>query len=118
MTVVNGSKDCGNSPKNTFVQAIAVALEKGKPDPDDFSPDVVCEFGPGDTIRGQKALADAFDKRGSAAVITVSHAISHGKVGAASGETELATGELRRFCYVITFTNAKANCVASIRRYG
>lgn len=40
---MQGSKDCGNSPKNKFAQDVAVALECGEAEPSAFSEDVIWE---------------------------------------------------------------------------
>ncbi|WP_417407985.1 hypothetical protein [Hoeflea sp.] len=117
MTEIHGSKDCGNSPKNTFVQKIAIALESGEAKLENFSEDVIWERSAEVQVTGRSALAKALAAQPTPAVITVDHAISHGKAGAASGEVTLANGEGRRFSHVLDFTNAKANCVSRIRSY-
>lgn len=117
MTVIHGSKDCGNSPKNTFVQEIAIALESGEVNLENFSEVVIWERSAGERITGRSALANALMVQTAPAAITVDHAISHGRAGAASGEVTLANGEGRRFSHVLEFTNAKANCVSRIKSY-
>lgn len=117
MTEIHGSKDCGNSPKNTFVQKIAIALEGGEAKLENFSEDVIWERSAEVQVTGRSALAKALMAQAAPTVITVYHAISHGKAGAASGEVTLANGEGRRFSHVLEFTNAKANCVSRIRSY-
>lgn len=117
MTRIKASGDCGNSPKNKFVQDIAIALEAGKSAPDMFSETVVWEGVHEAPLKGQDALSDVLATLEEPAVITVEHAISHGKVGAASGEVTFNDGRIRRFSHVVEFTNAKANCVAVIKSY-
>lgn len=117
MTKIQTSKDCGNSPKNRFVQKIALALEAGEARSEDFSEDVVWECSAEEQIIGRDALLRAIAAKVSPAAITVEHAISHGKVGAASGHATLGTGERRRFSHVLEFTNAKASCVSAIKSY-
>ena len=41
MTKIEESRDCGNSPKNSFVQTVAIALETGEALPEAFSDAVV-----------------------------------------------------------------------------
>lgn len=113
---VHGSKDCGNSPKNKFVQDVAVAMECGEAMPDAFSEDVTWEQ-PAQPIFGKDAVLDYLGSLTKPTSVTVQHAISHGKVGAASGEVTLENGQIRRFCHMFEFTNSKANCVAVVRSY-
>lgn len=117
LTQVQGSKDCGNSPKNKFVQDVAVAMERGEAIPDAVSEDVTWEQPATQLILGKTAIFEHLRSRPEPSSIIVQHAISHGKVGAASGEVILANGQTRRFCHVFEFTNTKANCIAVIRSY-
>ena len=114
---VQGSKDCGNSPKNKFAQDVAVALECGEAEPSMFSEDMVWENPKTDPITGKRSVLEHIGDRPRPTSVTVQHAISHGKVGAASGEVTFANRHTRRFCHVFEFTTAKANCVAVIRSY-
>lgn len=117
MTKITGSEDCGNSPKNQFAQDLAVALEIGKAKSEDFSEDVTWDQDSDSSINGRDALLKELSARAEPASITVDHAISHGKVGAASGEVTLGNGHRRRFSHVFEFTNTKANCVSVIKSY-
>lgn len=117
MTQVQGSKDCGNSPKNKFVQDVAVAIECGEVVPDAFSEDVTWELPSTEPVSGKSTVFEHLGSRPRPHSVTVLHAISHGKVGAASGEVTLENGQTQRFCHVFEFTNAKANCVAVVRSY-
>jgi hypothetical protein len=114
---VQGSKDCGNSPKNKFAQDMAVAMECGDAEPSAFSEDVIWENPSTEPISGKSAVLKHLGNRPRPSSVTVQHAISHGKVGAASGEVMFANGQTRRFCHVFDFTSAKANCVAVVRSY-
>lgn len=118
MAQVHGSKDCGNSPKNKFVQDVAVALECGEAIPGAFSEIVIWEIASMQPISGKDTVFKEFAARPKASSIVVQHAISHGKVRAACGEATFTNGDTRRFCHVFEFTNAKGNCVAVIRSYG
>ena len=117
MTRVTGSRDCGNSPKNKFVQDIATGLELGEATPQHFSEDVIWEGVSEDPINGMGALMQELARRTTPIAITIEHAISHGRVGCASGETAIGNGRSRRFSHVFEFTNAKANRVAMINTY-
>ena len=117
MTKVQESKDCGNSPKNRFVQDVAIALETGLLQPEMIASNVACHGIADSPIEGLQQLERYLADRATPAAIVINHAISHGKVGAASGETTLANGHKRRFSHILEFTNTKANCVASIDSY-
>ncbi len=56
MTQIQGSKDCGNSPKNQFVQDVAVAIECGDIMPEAFSEDVTWEQPATQLMSGKNAL--------------------------------------------------------------
>lgn len=117
MTEIQGSKDCGNSPKNKFVQDVAISLETGEIDSECLSEDAVWHGVKNKPIEGIKAIGDQLADKAKPAAIVIEHAISHGKVGAASGEATLANGHTRRFSHIFEFTNTKANCVAAIKSY-
>lgn len=117
MPRIAGSGDCGNSPKNKFVQDAAIEIESGRIVPAHFSENVIWERSTEPPVRGRQALIPALATRTKPVAITVDHAISHGKTGAASGEVTLPNGEKRRFSHVFEFTNAKAVCVAVIKSY-
>lgn len=109
------SADCGNSPKNTFVQRIAIALETDEADPETFDPSVTWETSAIDQITGRTDFLHAIAARPMPMKVVIEHAISHGRVGAASGETIMANGDRRRFSHVLAFTNSRAKIVASLK---
>ena len=117
MTTINGSKDCGNSPKNSFVEKIAIALTTGRAEEGDFSKDVIWEGSLGETVEGRPALFQAVASQPKPDIVTIEHAISHGRAGAASGRLTLVNGEVRRFCHVLEFTSVKANCISTIKSF-
>lgn len=118
MTEIIDSADCGNSPKNRFVQDIAIALETGAEQGDQFDENVAWARTPDEQITGRDALVAVVAAKQSPAKVIVEHAISHGKVGAANGEVILPNGQSYRFCHVIAFSSVKANCVTTIASYG
>ena len=121
MTKIEESRDCGNSPKNSFVQTVAIALETGEALPEAFS-DAVVWHGAGTEplkpLEGIEAVQAHLDSLMAPVAVVIEHAISHGRTGAASGEVTLADGRTRRFAHVLEFTSAKANRVAVIKSYG
>ena len=110
MTKIVESKDCGNSPKNLFVQTLAISIERCNRAA--FSRCVVEDIAwtyPGrSVIVGRDAAIGLLDSACSQAPveIEVEHAISHGKSGAANGTVQLASGERIRFCHVVGFATA------------
>lgn len=109
--------NCGNSPKNQFVQDVAIALETGQITSETLSETVVW-LGPSpSTLNGRTAIINHARSRAKPQTVRILSAISHGKVGMANGETTLKGGEVRRFCHVIEFTNSKATTVALIQTY-
>ncbi|MGZ9812212.1 hypothetical protein ACXN5S_17250 [Pseudoroseicyclus sp. H15] len=115
---ITGSGDCGNSPKNLFAQEVAIALEGG-PLKEGMLDEAVTWARPGGAppLEGLEAMRAALAEQ-EVVAIRVDHAMSHGRVGMANGETELPDGTRRRFAHVLTFTSAKGNKVARIQSYG
>lgn len=117
MTVIQASKSCGNSPKNRFVQDVAISLETGEIEPGVLSDDVVWYGVTSEPLEGRNAVEDELAERAKPSAIVVEYALSHGKIGAANGEVTLANGHTRRFSHVLVFTSLKATCVAVIKSY-
>jgi hypothetical protein len=117
MTDILGSSDCGNSPKNRFAQDLAISIETGVIESGYLSVNIVWQGARNTPIEGRNAVQKELADRQKPAAIVIDRAISHGKVGAVSGELTFADGEMRRFSHVFEFTTAKANCVAVIKSY-
>ncbi|WP_319520237.1 hypothetical protein [uncultured Martelella sp.] len=114
---INGSRDCGNSPKNRIVQDIAVAIETGDLPESAVTDSTVWHRADGSKLKGAASLRCALDEVLPADSIIVDHSISHGKAGAANGVSVLADGRTRRFCHVVEFTSVKATTIAEINSY-
>jgi hypothetical protein len=86
MTKIIISEDCGNSPKNIFVQDITIAFAKGDSKfiagkvTDDFRWNIIGD----QLIEGKDRIAEALDeiKKDSVEVLTIRHIATHGKAGA------------------------------------
>ncbi len=117
MTEIARKASCGNSPKNTFVQELAIALLMNDADGIIAGTSEVVEWNiAGDTIttgRDQLLALECPEK----AEIEVSHAISHGREGSASGNYTLADGSVYDFADVYEFVNTTAKAVKSIRSF-
>ena len=116
MVKITGSRDCGNSPKNAFVQLIGVTIEQGEL-LDDASPDDIVWETPHGVHEGLEAVKGALASVDLPVSIVAEHAITHGKVGATSGVSTLENGKSRRYSHVIEFTNTKAIKVTRIKSY-
>lgn len=120
MTRITGSGDCRNSPKNAFMQEVAIGLLTGAETLDASLAETVTLRRNGHAdVKGAEAVralaADLFRDRHDALI--VHHAISHGKVGAANGVA--VKGDARTaFAVVAEFATAKADRVAVIDLYG
>jgi hypothetical protein len=121
MTRVIVSEDCGNSPKNIFVQEFTVAMIKG--DTKFLLQSVVDEIRwnvTGDkVIHGKDHVIRALEERKNdpALELTIQHIATHGKTGAVDGQIKFKGGKTHAFCNVYAFSNSKGNCVKEITSY-
>ena len=121
MTKVVLSKDCGNSPKNIFLEKLTIAFAKGDAKfilgnvTDDIHWNIV-----GDRlVQGKDAFAEALKwmKNEQTVELTINHVTTHGKAGAVNGTTKLKNGKRRAFCDVYEFNGAKGTSVKEITSY-
>lgn len=121
--------DCGNSPKNEFVQTLTVAFVTGNADlvsasvTDDVRWDIVGVA----PITGKAAVLAVFGNpnREPITELVVDKVITHGKAGSVNGTFVLSEdrggGKFRSkhyaFCYVYEFANAKATSIKEIMSY-
>lgn len=119
MTHVIIREDCGNSPKNRFVQDLTIAFARRNiPYILDSVSDDICWIRPGEkTLQGKAELAAVLEKLDRVAEITVYHAFTHGKTGAVNGVMQLENGQSIAFCDVYVFSNAKGNSVSEVTTY-
>ncbi len=121
MTRVIIGEDCGNSPKNIFVQDLTVAFVKGdsryllKNVTDDVRWDILGE----QIIQGKDGIAKVLEERknNKAAELTIHHITTHGKAGAADGRIKFKNGKTHAFCNIYEFSNAKGTSVKEITSY-
>ena len=121
MTRVIVGEDCGNSPKNIFVQNLTVAFAKGDSKfilggvTEDIRWNIV-----GDRlIQGKAAFAQELEqlKKEKAVELMIHHIATHGKSGAANGTTKLKNGKTLSFCDVYEFNDTKGTRVQEITSY-
>lgn len=121
MTKVIASEDCGNSPKNKFLQdlTIAFATANSKFILDRVASDIRWNI-VGDTLIEGKDNFSAFLKQREndrALELTIQHIATHGKAGAVNGTVTLENGKTRAFCDVYEFTNTKGSKVKEVTSY-
>ena len=117
MTQINRSADCGNSPKNTTTETLAVALETLAMEQlkSMLAATVIWRL-PKVTITGIDAVAAYLSEQSAPIKLNIDRVVSHGKAGAVNG---IAThGKTpRRFCHLIEFTSVKCERVSRIESY-
>ena len=120
MTIIERSKDCGNSPKNQLVEDLTVAISTGDGQTAShlITDDAQWKILGGEVFDGREAILQALELTDSNSVLrlTIWHVLSHGKTGAANG-TILYQNSERNFCHVIEFANAKGISVRAITSY-
>ena len=121
MTKVILSEDCGNSPKNVFVQEITIALAKGdsKFILESMTEDAHWNILGHQHIQEKEPLVEVLklSKLGKVTQLTIQHVATHGKAGAVNGIKELADGKTFGFCDVYEFGNSKGTLVREITTY-
>ena len=121
MTTVIVSEDCGNSPKNIFLQNLTIAFAKRDTQfvlnsiTDDISWHIVGEL----LFQGKADFVEALNKSENDSVveITIQHVVTHGKAGAVNGIRKLRNGKTIAFCEVVEFSGAKGTRVREINSY-
>ena len=121
MTRVITSEDCGNSPKNIFVQDLTIALAKrdSKSILDSVTDDVRWNIVGDKLFEGKDNFAEALEriKNDKVVQLTVHHVATHGKAGAVNGTLKLKNGKTNAFCDVYEFSNTKGTVVKEITSY-
>lgn len=120
MLTVIPSGDCGNSPKNQFVETFTIAMAQQD---EAFllasvTDDVTWRIVGQPAITGKAAFSKALgDQPGSVSKIRITHVLTHGKVGAVNGTCTHEDGTMDDFCVVYEFGNAKATTIRTIKAY-
>lgn len=114
-------EDCGNSPKNLFVQKFTIAFAKldSKYILGNVTDDIRWNIVGDELIQGKENFAKALErmKADKAAQLTVHHISTHGKSGAANGTIRFRKGKTRAFCDVYEFKDTKGLSVREITSY-
>lgn len=121
MTKIIIDEDCGNSPKNIFVQELTIAFAKGdsrfllKNVTDDVRWTILGE----QAIQGKDRFAKALEesKNDQPVELSIHHIATHGKASAADGKIKFKNGKTHAFCNVYEFNNTKGTSVKEIISY-
>ncbi|MCE7988544.1 MAG: nuclear transport factor 2 family protein [Caldilinea sp. CFX5] len=122
MTKVKRSNDCGNSPKNLFIEEMEIAFAQGNRE---FLANAVT-LDIHWTIIGQKAahgideflaLLQETVQRAEVLEIAIHHVVTHGKAGAVNGVRQENDGKTYDFCTVYEFGNAKGTSIREVSHY-
>jgi len=121
MTRVIIGEDCGNSPKNIFLQELTIAFAKGhsKFILSKVTDDICWSLVGHQLIQGKDNFSGSLGqmKSDQAAELTIHHISTHGKSGAVNGTTKLKNGKTRAFCDVYEFKDTKGSSVKGITSY-
>lgn len=117
MTHITISKDCGNSPKNIFLQKMTIAPVREEVDVlgASVSGDIRWNTLGGPLVQGREAFVMAFASRyENSEEMTILHVMTHGKAGAVDCRVRLNDGKVYAFCDVYEFTNARGECIRKL----
>jgi hypothetical protein len=121
MMKVKISEDCGNSPKNIFVQELTVAFAKGdtKFIKNSTTEDVRWNIVGDRLLEGQEKILEMLEqmKDDKAVELTIQHVATHGKAGAVDGRIKFKNGKTVAYCNMYEFSNTKGTSVKEITSY-
>jgi hypothetical protein len=121
MTRIMIGEDCGNSPKNIFVQEVTIALAKGdlKSTLDRVTDDIRWNVVGNGVIQGKDRFAESLqeEKNDKVMELSIHHIATHGKAGAVDGRMKLKSGKINAFCNIYEFSNAKGTAIKEIISY-
>jgi ketosteroid isomerase-like protein len=121
MTRIIIDEDCGNSPKNIFVQDFTIALAKGdsKFILNHITDDVRWEVVGDKVMQGKDRFAEALEERKNdqALELTIHHVATHGKAGAVNGRMKFKNKRTHAFSNVYEFSNTKGTSIKGITSY-
>jgi hypothetical protein len=121
MNIIRG-ENCGNSPKNLFIEQVEVAYCLGNVDflREAVKAEIQWEIIGECSIQGAEALAQsALEMTAAAPVIelNIEYAFTHGKAVAVSGMRRIADGRIFKFCTICTFTSVKGDLIQKADHY-
>ena len=122
MTKIIRSEDCGNSPKNKFVENIEIAIAKNDTKflMSVIDPDIHWHIIGQKSAQGTNEFLETLTKffqPSEIAEIFISHVMTHGKAGSVNGSRKHKNGKVFEFCTVYEFSNAKGTSIKEITHY-
>jgi hypothetical protein len=119
VTNVIVSEDCGNSPKNIFLQDFTIAFAKVDAGflLDSVTDDIRWDIIGGKHYEGKDDFAAALEKMDEVAEIIIQRVLTHGKAGAVDGLMRTKSGKTIAFCDVVEFGSAKGTRIRKITTY-
>ena len=121
MTKIIIGEDCGNSPKNLFVQKLTIAFAKvdSKYMLSNVTDDIRWNIVGDQLIHGKENFAKVLEQTISdkAAELTIHHVSAHGKSGAVNGTKKWKNGKTQAFCDIYEFKDTKGSSVKEITSY-
>jgi hypothetical protein len=121
MTKIIVSEDCGNSPKNIFIEKLTAAFAKrdAKFILGNVTDSIRWNIVGGLLLEGKDNFAQALErmKNEKVAELSIRHIATHGKTGAVDGTVILEDGKTRAFCDVYEFHGAKGTAIKEITSY-
>ena len=112
---VSRSKDCGNSPKQKFLQDLAIAIACANVDllSQVVADDVSWHQSGRAPIRGKTDFLKALKRFGPVDTLEIVDVVSHGRKGAVRGSFTVS-GKRRVFSHFFEFTNTRCTQVLAI----
>lgn len=121
MTKIIMDEDCGNSPKNLFIQKLTIAFAKGnfKFITDSVTEDIRWDIVGRRLIQGKAEFAEALKqmKDDEISELVIEHISTHGKAGAVNGTRKSKSGKVFAFCDVYEFNKATGTSIKGITSY-
>ncbi len=118
---IQRSGTCGNSPKNTMLEDLTVALASGDTAGITALTTVAVSWRrPGQPLAdGQTAVLAAATRKppSAASTLVIQHVVSHGRAGAVTASLTTPQQPASDFCLFFTFANAKGSAVDTITTY-
>jgi len=121
MTNIIIGKDCGNSPKNIFLEHVTAAFAKN-----DIAfllsrvtDDIVWDMVGAEKFSGKAAFAAALERVNSVETLelVIKHVLSHGRAGAVDGVRKMADGKTFSFCHIYVFSSVKYTHIKEITSF-
>jgi hypothetical protein len=122
MTKIIRSKDCGNSPKNKFVEDVKIAFAKHNVKflLNNLTDDIAWQIAGQKPIHGKNELVAAIQGTSQSSEVTevaIHHVVTHGYAGAVNGLRKHRDGKTYDFCTIYVFSNSRREKVREITHY-